>query len=290
MEVNQGMFYNPQFGGVPQGINGTGMQFNGFNPQQIPQMKNHLTQEEIQKLIQKENQFSLAITETEKLRAACNHRWDQPQPDGKLDAIVENADGTCRCAICGYEFSPIDINTTQDMLDNTVRDMLDILQTIKILYVDMPSDIAKQFFTVIPTLERVPKLFERAAKSWMKYDNSGNGYGFNNKNMNVVNLFNMLSGYLSGGMQPMGQPGFNPQPNPAMQYQQPMMGGMMPNMMGQPMMGSNGFVQQPMGYMPNTMGYAYNPQMMAQAPQQAAPQAGTTAPAENNTNLFAMIK
>lgn len=278
MEVNQGMFYNPQFGGVPQGINGTGMQFNGFNPQQIPQMKNHLTQEEIQKLIQKENQFSLAITETEKLRAACSHRWNQPQQNGMLDAITESPDGTCKCAICGYEFSPIDINTTPDLLDNTVRDMLDILQTIKMLYVDMPDDVAKQFFTVIPLLERVPKLFERAAKSWMKYDNTGNGYGFNNKNMNIVNLFNMMSGYLSGGMQPNAY-----QQAPQMQFQQPMMNpGMMPNMMGQPMMGSNGFVQQP-GYMPNTMGYAYNP-MMGQVPQQqpvAAPQAATgTAPAE----------
>ena len=200
-----------------------------------------------------------------------------------MDAITETPDGTCRCAICGYEFSPIDITTTPDMLENTVRDMLDILQTIKMLYVDMPSDVARQFFTVIPTLERVPKLFERAAKSWMKYDTSGNGFGFNNRNMNTVNLFNMLSGYLSGGMN-MPQQGYMQQPNPAM-YQQPM-GGMMP--MGQPMMGSNGFVQQP-GYVPNTMGYAYNPMMqpmMGQPMQQAqqpvaAPQAATgTAPAE----------
>ena len=80
------------------------------------------------------------------------------------------------------------------------------------------------------------------------------------------------------------QQGYMQQPNPAM-YQQPM-GGMMP--MGQPMMGSNGFVQQP-GYVPNTMGYAYNPMMqpmMGQPMQQAqqpvaAPQAATgTAPAE----------
>lgn len=248
------MYEQNGFGGMGYGYGvpaGTGFQFNGVPQGQAPVIKNFLTDDEIQRLIQKENNFSLAITETEALRAKCNHKWQ----DGIHDAIVETDKGTCICQICGYEFEPIDASTGADTLDDYVKNMLDVLQTIKMLYLDMPAEVAAEFFKIIPLIEKVPKLFEIAAKNYAKYDKMNN-FGYNNHNMNTMQMFNVLSSVMSG--QPMPQ---QPQVNP---YMQP---GFNNGVM------SNGFVAQP-GYAPNMQGYQYVPQTAAPAPAanaQAAP-------------------
>lgn len=270
-------------GNIPQG---TGYQYNGMQPNAVPQAKNNLTDEEIQKLIQKDNTFSLAVTETEKLKASCNHR------DNKTgrDTIIEDPEtGNCRCYICGYEFNPIDASVTKDNLFESVKEVTDILQTIKMLYLDMPADVAREFFVIIPLLNKIPDLFERAAKCYARYD-SVNAFGYNNKNMNTMQMYNILTNVLNGGPVPQQQPGFNPGFN----GQQPMPGydpymgmNMGQSMMGyqQPMM-SNGFVAQPQqGYAPQTGGFAYVPgqqPMNNQAPvgastmQQPVEQTATT--------------
>ena len=256
---NNGFATNNNMGfGVPQG---TGYQFNGMQPQQVPQIQNFLSTEEINRLLQKENQFSLALTEVEKLRATCNHRFN----GNGQDAIVTGNDGICRCQICGYEFAPIDEGTTPDTLNEVVRNMLDVLQTIKLFYLDMPAEVAREYFAIIPLIEKVPKLFDMAVKSYSKYE-SYNPYGYNNKNMNTMQMYSMLAGIL-GGQQPYQQPNMGygyqaqPQMNPGMgmAYQQPMMG----QPMGMGMTGSNGFVMQPGmnpgGYQPTTQNVSYVP-------------------------------
>lgn len=252
------MYENQQFGnmgfmgGIPQG---TGYQFNGIPQGQVPTIKNFLTDEEIQRLVQKENTFSLAITETESLRAKCNHKWQ----DGIHDAIVETEDGKCVCQICGYEFNPIEAGTSSETLEEMVKDVLDILQTIKMLYFDMSPEIASEFFKIIPLMEKIPKLFEMACKNYAKYDKL-NSFGYNNHNMNTMQMFNVLTNVLSG------QPMPNAAPQQPVYGQQPMMG------YQQPMM-SNGFVAQP-GYAPTMAGYQYVPNTAAPVADQAATDAG----------------
>lgn len=284
MNGNDQMFNNGMampFQGMPQTYYGTGAQFQGMQPQQVPTMKNFLSQEEIQKLIQKENNFSLNLTETEKLKASCNHRWNEPR-NGQFDAITEGVDGICRCAICGYEFEPVDVSTTEDSLREVVKNTLDVLQTIKLLYLDMPAEVAREFYQIIPLIERIPKLFEIAAKSYAKYDGAGM-YGFNNRNMNTMQMFNMLTGILNGSQPMPQQTAYNPyaqQPMGQQQFGAPMMGYQAP-------MGTNGFVAQP-GYMPGTMGYQYNPGMGQPAPQAApaaAPTADATAASSDGKNV-----
>lgn len=275
MDQNQ-MYSQSMFGGMP-GMQGTGYQYNGMQPQQVPPMKNNLTQEEIQKLIQKENQFSLVVTETEKLRAICNHKWPEMR-DGKWDALVETETG-CKCLICGYEFDPIDIGTTNDSLNEVVKNTLDILQTIKLLYLDMPVDVAREFYVIIPLIEKIPKLFELACKSYSKYDNT-NQFGFNNKNMNTMQMYNMLVGLLNTPGAPM--PGQQPQMmgNPAMGMGYPY-GAPMGQQM--PWGGvSNGFVAQP-GYTPMTQGFQYDPQAQAQLMNPPAAATDTAVSADGKT-------
>ena len=278
-------FANPMMGGMGMpGMNmgmpaGTGYQYNGMQPVNAPVIKNNLSDEEIQKLVQKENQFSLNVTETERLRAVCSHRWQ----GGLVDSIAEDDNGTCVCQICGYKFVPVDTATTPDSLQEYVDNIVDVLQTIKMLYIDMPEDVAREYFLIIPLIEKIPKLFELAAKSWSRYSNY-TPYGYNARNMNTMQMFNMLSGVLSGA-------GANVAPQQPMGFGQPQMG--MPGMnmgYGQPQMGmpmmSNGFVaQDPNAYAAQTGGFQYvpnvTPQQAPQNPGQVAPQ--TTATTDGQT-------
>ena len=251
---------------------GTGYQFMGGAPQMPTKINNFLTNEEIQKLIQKENTFSLQLTETEVLRGKCNHRT----ADGLHDAITEDPlTGASKCSICGYEFRPIAIQTSLESIQESCDTINDILQTIKLLYVSMPVEAA-EFFQIIPLIEKIPKLFQYAAKDYSKHEGA-NQFMYNNRNMSTMNLFNMLCGGFSQpqmdpnmaaqqapyGMPqstPMGAaPQFNPYMAPGYNYGMP----------------SNGF-----GYNPQTVGYQFPGQP---TPTVAAPAADAAAPAAETT-------
>ena len=260
---------------------GSGYQFMG-GPQMPTKINNFLSNEEIQKLIQKENQFSLQLTETEVLRGKCNHR----SADGLRDTIVEDPiTGVSRCTICGYEFRPLDIQTSPEQIQESCDTILDILQTIKLIFVGMPIEAA-EFFQLIPLIEKIPKLFEYAVKDYAKHERVDQ-YMYNNRNMSTMNLFNMLCGTIN-------QQPFNTQPvdpNAAAQQQpygfaaQAPMGAAAPQFnpymgMGMPM--SNGFGYMGGGYTPQTTGYQFPGQPApapAAAPADAAPAATTEATA-----------
>ena len=114
--------------GVPMG----GYQYNGF-PQQ-PKVMNVLSEDEIKELQAQRSQFSLGLTERESKQAACNHR----SIDGTSDSLVyDNETGIARCTICGYEFRPIDADTSPESIRDAADRIVDILQTIKLMYTDI---------------------------------------------------------------------------------------------------------------------------------------------------------
>ena len=253
-------------GYMPQG---TGMQFAGFGQQPTAQM-NVLTTEEINQLMKKENSFSLALSETDKLRASCNHR----RPDGLNDALYEEEDGTVRCSICGYKFRPIDANTnvtTKESISAACSEITDILQTIKMIWIDIDNTVAREYFQLIPLIDKIPELFDIAAKNFAKHGNI-NPWVNNNRNMGTLQVFNMLSGIINGQ---------TPYQNP----QQPQQGFAPMGAMGAPMGGfgmpTNGFGYvgaTPMGYQPQTGDFATQYGAPQQAPQPAAaPQAAQPA-------------
>lgn len=268
------------YGGIPQG---TGAQYMG-NPQPV-KIQNFLTDEEIQKLIKQENSFSLAITQEEKMRATCNHRWANGQ-----DAIVETPDGKCKCQICQYEFIPLDSNTSPEVLYESVNNVLDIIQTIKMLYINMPADAAREYFVIIPLIERLPKLFEHAVKCYSKYDNF-DPYKFNDRNMGTMALFNMLSSALNNGAGYAQQPQQQAAPqqffNPAMNMG---VNGAFGYPYSNPM--SNGFGFNTMGYQPQTNDFQYNPnqQMPQQQPGQTMPESTQATTDGSNVEVNSTFK
>ena len=283
------MFYgngNDQYGANGNVLGGS-MGNPGFtNPVQPNQAKimNVLTQDEIQRLMTQKNQFSLMITEEDKLRAYCNHRL----ANGLGDALVEDEDGRCRCEICGYTFTPADITTTKEEVQQAANYLVDFLQTIKMIYVDLDSSVIRDFFPIIPLINKIPELFDMAVKNYAKHEKLNPLNGLNGRNMSTAQMFAALTGMLNGntGFQPNYQQsqqyyntGFGYQ-NP---YQQPVY--------GQPNIGpSNGFGYAGAStYNPQTAGFQYVPNQTVPTQPQAAPAPAPTAPSTPDAPVAAPV-
>ena len=267
---------------IDQNVNPAFM-YGGQAPQQVQKFSNALTNEEIEMLTKATSKFSLNMTNEQRLRGICNHRT----ADGMGDAIVrDDITGALRCQICGYTFRQVDPNMTADEIKDTISQVIDLLQTTKLMFIDMPAESAREYYQIIPLLEKLPELFEIAAKNMTKHE----AYGWNvkNPNMSAYSMFQNLSniygnGAFMGGMgAPMqgnpyaapyqAQP--TPQPMQGNPYAAAPMGGMpYANPYAAPQ--SNGFVMTggaPMGgYQPQNGGYAYNPGSVAPATPTTAP-------------------
>ena len=240
-----GMYANNNIGGyMPSGYT---------QQQQVqPKMQNVLTPDEIKSLRKTVDKFSLGLTQEEVLRGRCTHK-----DENGVETLKDNGDGTVTCTICGYTFDPLQ-NCTEQEIQGMVDNIIDVLQTIKLLYIDIPTDAAREYFQIIPLITKIPKLFKIASDNFSRHENYNN-YRFNGA-PNTISVYNMLSNGTIGA-------GFAPQ------YQQPFSQPMgAPMNMGQPVapfgqqpMGmSNGFggygqPTQPVGYQPTTTGFGYTP-------------------------------
>lgn len=280
------MFEQNQMAAMPQQPYMGGYAYQGV-PQPVTKFENPLTGEQIKHLQQNQETFSLSLTNDEYLRAICNHR----SADGTHDTLTfDNVTGEARCMICGWAFKPVDPSITIDSIKEDIDRIIDVIQTIKLMYIDFPPEAAKEFMQIIPLMTKIPKLFEFAAKNMTKHE--ANNWLFNNRNMGAVSMLNNLQntfGMMNGGFQP--------------QFQQPMgapaMPGMAPQnsyaMPGQPVgMPNPGFgypgasMPNPVnpGYVPANPGFAFTPNTAAaSAPVQStveAPAAPEAKAAETN--------
>lgn len=264
---------NPAFATPPQ-------------PNQVKQM-NVLTQDEIQRLMVKKNEFSLMVSEEDKLRAACNHR----RADGLGDALIEEDDGICRCEICGYRFQPVDGNSmTEKDIQDSVNLVTDILQTIKMIYIDLDPTVIREYYQILPMLNKIPELFKLAVQDYARHEKYNPLFANSSRNMNTAQMFAALTGFFNGANNVYQAPQYQQQYAPNQGYfgfqQAPYQGP------------SNGFgYVGASAYQPQTAGFQYNPNQQAQwaAPQQPVNQpAPAPAPeaskAEPEANVAAPFK
>ena len=236
-------------------------------PQQMEKIASTLTPEEQDRLRKKTSQFSISLTQDEQLRGICNHR----SADGTQDTLVQDPiTGAFRCTTCGYTFRQVEADMTADELKKAVDQIVDILQTIKLMYIDLPVEAAREYFQIIPLIEKIPQLFEFAAKNFTKHETYN--WNLHNGNQNIFGMFQNLQN-MFGGFQAQPNMGYG-MPQQPIPPQQPVMGQPMMGpapMMGQPMMGGFGyngasaeFMNPPTGYQPQQYaGYT--------APQQTGP-------------------
>lgn len=169
------------------------MQAMGYNPammnqfNQKPQMTNPLTQEEYKILLTEQDCFNLKVTKEEIARAVCTHK----HPEQGSFATVPGKDpaGDVTCTICHTKFYP-DL-VTPEYVKQTTDAMLNILQTLKWLGVDLSSDVIRQYFAMIPYIERVPKLYEAVNNTFNKYHVANPTVQATGPN--IYNMYNMLA-------------------------------------------------------------------------------------------------
>ena len=254
------------------------MGFNGYqyppNQMEKPHMSNPLTDEERKLLLTDTDLFNLQVTKQEVAQAVCTHK--DPQK-GTFSTFKNPMTGRLECQICHEQFDP-DV-VTSEYVQQAVDCVLNALQTIKAIGVDLSNEVIRQFFTIIPYIKRIPKLYELVNRNFAKYTQ-----GMSAMPQNQANMFQMYDNIINPAV-PMGY-GYNQQ-TPFMNQQNVMMG-------GNPFMPNNGYGQgygqgyPQQGY---NQGYPVNPYQQppmnaAQAPamnppqQPAAPQQ-PQAPADN---------
>ena len=268
----------------------------GYSPEsRLPKIKNILTPEEMSYLQKNANQFTLGLTNEEVLKSQCNHRKE----NGEL-ALVDRADGYKMCTVCGEVFKETDLDANG--VATLISELNDVIQTIKLMYYDFPTQAAKEYYQIIPLIAKLPKLMEIASDNFSKYQN------IDGVQQNGYDPVSMFSNFITGGypmMAGMAMPnmGMNPMmggmPNMGMPQGQPMMnqgmpqGGMMnPNMGmgmnpmgGMPQGGNNPFYgQQTQGYQPTTQGYNYDVNNAQAAAAQQGQPAQTQAPTDVKVN------
>lgn len=179
-------------------------------PAQVP-FTNPLTKEDRELLQRMTPAFTLDATPEDIARAKCTHK----DPSKHMFTLINNNDGTCTCTQCGATFTMAEL--PEEEVEKIVGAFIDILQTIKVAYVDMPNDAVKTYFQMIPFIEKAPKLYANAMQTMKRLMP---GAGVQNATPYGGNAFNFLNnavgnpGMMYGGM---GMP--YQQPNMAYQQQ-----------------------------------------------------------------------
>lgn len=132
-----------------------------YGVQQAPKRKwtNALTKEQEQFLHQTAPEFSLDVPQTDLFRARCTHRDAE---HGRF-TVVPNNDGSYTCTKCGKTFNIV--QQPAEEIEKFVNGIVDILETSKMMYVDMPVETIIGYYQMIPFLEKLPKLYEIATSN-----------------------------------------------------------------------------------------------------------------------------
>lgn len=190
-------------------MNNFGNNFWGQNPAfayaqrpKLPNPTNPLTPEQIQMLKQKNPAFSLAVSKIDSAKAVCTHR------DKNGDTLMRNADGTVTCSICGTTFTPVEAN--EETVKQIFEAAINCLETIKVMYLDIPDEVTTGYFQMIPFLEKAPQLFKIANDHYSRYNNTSllaNTYGQGGSAVNLYNAMMNPMGMVMPQQMPYGQPG-----------------------------------------------------------------------------------
>ena len=117
-----------------------------------------LTQEEARSLKTTAPAFDiLNVSKEEMVKSHCAHR----DPIKKQLTLRSTGDGqTFVCTQCGEEFNIVDVS--EDEVERYVNGIIDILQTAKTFYVDLPPKTIDAYFQMIPFLKKLPRLYKLA--------------------------------------------------------------------------------------------------------------------------------
>ena len=98
-----------------------------------------------------------SIDEARKILAICNHRSE----DNSHDLLIyDKNSGIARCTRCGCAFTVLSSNAKPA---DDIKKVIDIIQTIKVMWPDMPEEKAEKLYSILPVLEDVDAIYREAS-------------------------------------------------------------------------------------------------------------------------------
>lgn len=223
------MEYGNQYYNNAQGMMGTPFMGNPYvnQPAPTPNLVSTLSEEEY-KLIQNSpaKEFNITIDPKDNIRSFCNHR----DIHTGQDRVQQINDGTedVYCPICGERWNPTRLD--REEVEDTVQKINNIMQNCKWVG-DLSIPLTRDYFSLLPLLNKLPELYEQAMNRYSKYTNQSAYTDANDAN--VYYQFNALMNRAPMMTPNYGQPIYNNYQNPAMNQQVQYPYGQQP--MGNPM-------------------------------------------------------
>lgn len=133
----------------------------------------------------------ITVTEEDAAKAICPHR----KLNGE-STVSPNPDGTYTCNMCGDTYRLIG---NEDFVDQITEEALNVFNTIKVLWLDIPVEFGREYMKIIPFVKQLPRVYRAAMKSFNEYENQNTITGIAGNN--PFALYNSLG---TGMGMPMG--------------------------------------------------------------------------------------
>lgn len=239
-------------------------------PKKIVMTNPAMTNPENRKILSsKNNAFSLKFEPYEIAAAQCTHK----NPETGEFMTVPNADGTVTCKYCHCTINPDVIDSNE--AKRITNEFINLLQTCKLLSIDMSDTAIAQIYQIIPLITKIPQIFDMAANAYNQYTSQyNNAFVQQGTGINYNNLYNTM---MNGGAMSFGPAYYQTPQTPFMNQQQMTMpGGMGMGLYADQTVPMGGYPQQNAGM---GMPYMNQPVPPTPAPNPAVPVPSTPAPA-----------
>ena len=188
--------------------NVAGQTFNGVQPQNI-KFTQPLTKDQAAELTKSDSMFSLKVTNQDINRAICTHKF----PNTNKFSINACNDGTgdVVCTICGARFNPDDL--THEKVEQIIKDFKNVMECCKLMYVNIPENVVKQLFTILPFVDKIPKLYDISVENYSRFaPNASSTQDVYGQSSGLFNSFREIIGGGNMGYPVYGAPQGYPQP------------------------------------------------------------------------------
>lgn len=191
----------------------------GFTNPNRPQARytQPVTNEMSKMVLSSDDELSVKIGPIDKIKNMCTHKFPGTQQLALVECPNSGDPTLVQCRVCGERFHMVE-NPESANIKAVCDQLIDVMQSAKTMYLDMPEEFAKEFFQIITLVKRVPQLFDKAANNFSQYEVSPNAMTVYNGMNSFQQVGNVIGGYNMGGIMP--NPGYAPgyAPNYAPQY------------------------------------------------------------------------
>lgn len=140
----------------------------------VPTGSNPLTDEDL-KLLAAVKKKPFEISPERSARAKCTHKAPAGKPNaGQIDGYSKDGGETWHCNVCQSDFKVVDKSVEE--IEALVQYLMDVFDTIKLMWLNVPPQIIQGMYSAIPILELVGEAYKAAKADWESANNQGKVY------------------------------------------------------------------------------------------------------------------